>query len=193
MRSMKNVAVFTEDGAFALFFRPHPGGFDSSRVPTAGNLPSKAKKVLMPGGQPGGALGAAGIDWCINVIPLIKISRNFSSHPFCKESRYSRTLNRGPEGVRNNESWLFITNIPCQSIGPSLYRGFTVKCWLIMSSILICHLVYLEISRSVFTHLYYTVLTYGLSHDSLSHCFVDKKHNNDKFAISSHFSKKRSK
>ena len=30
MRSMKNVAVLTEDGAFALFFRPHPGGFDSS-------------------------------------------------------------------------------------------------------------------------------------------------------------------
>ena len=28
----------------ALFFRPHPGGFDSSRVPTPGNLPSKAKK-----------------------------------------------------------------------------------------------------------------------------------------------------
>ena len=27
----KNVAVLTEDGAFALFFRPHPGGFDSSR------------------------------------------------------------------------------------------------------------------------------------------------------------------
>ena len=34
---MKNVAVLTEDGAFALFFRPHPGGFDSSRVPIPGN------------------------------------------------------------------------------------------------------------------------------------------------------------
>ena len=44
---MKNVAVLTEVGAFALFFRPHPGGFDSSRVPTLGNLPSKAKKMLM--------------------------------------------------------------------------------------------------------------------------------------------------
>ena len=51
VRSMKNVAVLTEDGAFALFFRPHPGGFDSSRVPTPRNLPSKVKKVLMPGGQ----------------------------------------------------------------------------------------------------------------------------------------------
>ena len=62
---MKNVAALTEDGAFALFFRPHPGEFDSSRVPTPGNLPSKAKKKLKPGGQPGGVLGAGGIDWCI--------------------------------------------------------------------------------------------------------------------------------
>ena len=45
VRSMKNVAVLTEDGAFALFFRPHRGGFNSSRVPTPGNLPSKAKKM----------------------------------------------------------------------------------------------------------------------------------------------------
>ena len=44
VQSMKNVAVLTEDGAFALFFRPHPGGFDSLRVPTPGNLPSKTKK-----------------------------------------------------------------------------------------------------------------------------------------------------
>ena len=58
---MKNVAVLTEDGAFALFFRPHPRGFDSSRVPTPSNLPSKAKKkMLIPGGQ-----GADGIDRCI--------------------------------------------------------------------------------------------------------------------------------
>ena len=51
VRSIKNVALLTEDGAFALCFLPHPGGFASSRVPTPGNLPSKAKKVLMPGGQ----------------------------------------------------------------------------------------------------------------------------------------------
>ena len=59
VRSMKNFAVLTEDGVFALFFCHHPGGFDSSRVPTAGNLPSKAKKVLMPGGQPERELTAA--------------------------------------------------------------------------------------------------------------------------------------
>ena len=37
VRSMKNVAVLTADGAFELFFCPYPGGFDSSRVPTPGN------------------------------------------------------------------------------------------------------------------------------------------------------------
>ena len=62
--SMKKVAMLTEDGAFALFFRPQPRAFDSSRVPTPGNLPSKANKMIMPGGQPGGGggLGAAGIE-----------------------------------------------------------------------------------------------------------------------------------
>ena len=60
--------MVTEDVAFALFFRPRPGRFDSSRVLNPGNLPSKAKKVLMPGDQPGveggggGGLGAGGID-----------------------------------------------------------------------------------------------------------------------------------
>ena len=54
---MKNVAVLTEDGAFALFFRPHREGFDSSN-PTPGNLPPKAKKMLMPGNQPGGGVEA---------------------------------------------------------------------------------------------------------------------------------------
>ena len=56
----ENVAALTEAG-----HRPHPGGFDSSRVPIPGNLPSKAKKVLMPGGHQ--QLGAAEIDWCITV------------------------------------------------------------------------------------------------------------------------------
>ena len=54
-QAMKNVAVMTEDGAFALFFHPHPGGFDSSRAPIPRNLPFKAKKMLTPGDQPGGS------------------------------------------------------------------------------------------------------------------------------------------
>ena len=67
---MKNVAVLTEDGAFALFFRPHPGGVDSSRVLTPGNLPSKAKKMLMPGGQPGGGAGRRW-NWLMHYISVI--------------------------------------------------------------------------------------------------------------------------
>ena len=61
VRSMKNVAVLTEDGAFAVFFRPHPGGFDSSRAPTPGNLPSKAKNANARGSARGGK--GAGRRW----------------------------------------------------------------------------------------------------------------------------------
>ena len=64
MRAVKNVAVLTEDGAFVLFFRPHPGGFDSSRAPTPGNLPS--------GGQPRGGRGWgwAQVELTDAVVPL---------------------------------------------------------------------------------------------------------------------------
>ena len=51
------------DGVFALFFRPHPGEIDSSRVPTPGKLPSKAKKVLSVGGWPGKREGGGGVCW----------------------------------------------------------------------------------------------------------------------------------
>ena len=54
VRSMKSNAGLSEDGAFALFFRPHPRGFDCSRVPIPGNFPSKPKRMLMPWGQPEG-------------------------------------------------------------------------------------------------------------------------------------------
>ena len=48
-------------GICPLFSSPPRGGFDSSRVPIPGNLPSKAKKMLMHGGQPGrGGGGVAG-------------------------------------------------------------------------------------------------------------------------------------
>ena len=61
---MKNVAVLTEDGAFALFFCPQPGGFDSSRVTTSDNFPSKAKKNANARGSARGVggLGAGGTD-----------------------------------------------------------------------------------------------------------------------------------
>ena len=51
------------------FFRLHPGGFDSSKVPTPGNLTCNEKKRAGAGGGPGGGgggggcwLGAGGID-----------------------------------------------------------------------------------------------------------------------------------
>ena len=69
----ENVAVFTEDGAFALFFRPrgiwqlkspHPREF-AIQGKTNANARGSAREK---GG--GGALGAAGIDWCITVSAL---------------------------------------------------------------------------------------------------------------------------
>ena len=72
---------------FALFFRPHPGGFDSSRVLTPGNLPSKAKKMLMPAAQPGGRGGGAGRRWMhkrlikefLNLRYLLNFAEQYSS------------------------------------------------------------------------------------------------------------------
>ena len=67
VQSMKNVAVLTEDGAFALFFHPHPRGFDSSRVPTHGNLPSKAKKMLIGWGR----RGWVPVDWLMHKLEIV--------------------------------------------------------------------------------------------------------------------------
>ena len=58
---MKNVAVLREDEAFALFFRPHPWGFGSSRVPTPGIYHPREKNATARGSAQGGG-GAAGID-----------------------------------------------------------------------------------------------------------------------------------
>ena len=59
-----NKKCCTVDGGRSIcpLFSSQHGGFASSRVATPGNLPSKAKKMLIPGGQPGGGLGAGGID-----------------------------------------------------------------------------------------------------------------------------------
>ena len=60
---MKNVAVLTENGALALFLSPHPGVFDSSRVPTPGNLQFKAKKKnAYAQDQPEGGGGGGGAE-----------------------------------------------------------------------------------------------------------------------------------
>ena len=68
---MKNVAVLLEDGAFALFFRPHPGEFDSSKVPTPQEFAIQGKKnanalcvcvCVCRGGGGGGRVGS-GHSW----------------------------------------------------------------------------------------------------------------------------------
>ena len=68
VRSMKNVAVLTEDGVFALFFRPHTGGFDSSRLesPHPREFAIQGQKNANARGSArrgvGGGLGGGGID-----------------------------------------------------------------------------------------------------------------------------------
>ena len=54
---MKNVAVLTEDGAFALFFVPTRGIWQL-KSPHPREFATKAKKMPMPGGQPGGGAWA---------------------------------------------------------------------------------------------------------------------------------------
>ena len=46
-----NEKCWRRTGPLPLFFCPHPGGLDNSRVPTPGNLPSKARTMLMPEGN----------------------------------------------------------------------------------------------------------------------------------------------
>lgn len=51
-------------GAFALFLSSHPGAFRQLKCPLPGEFAHffLKKKVLMPGGWPGG-MDTAGIDW----------------------------------------------------------------------------------------------------------------------------------
>ena len=73
---MKNVAVLTDDGAFALFFRPPPRGIWQLKSPHPQEFAIQGKKnMLMPGAHqiwwaPANARRqqAAGIDWCINIL-----------------------------------------------------------------------------------------------------------------------------
>ena len=49
-------------------FSSSPQGIDSARVSTPQNLPSKAKQMLMPGGQPGGGGGRQGMGWGVDCL-----------------------------------------------------------------------------------------------------------------------------
>ena len=58
VRSMKNVAVLTEDGAFALFFRPHPLGIGQLKSPQPLEFAIQGKKnvIARGGGRRGGLM-----------------------------------------------------------------------------------------------------------------------------------------
>ena len=56
---MKNVAVLTEDRAFALFFRPHPRDLTDQESPPPGICHLRPKNVNTRG-QPGGGGGGGG-------------------------------------------------------------------------------------------------------------------------------------
>ena len=60
VQSMKNVTLLKEEGAVALFFRPHPGVFDSSRVPTPGEFAIQGQKNA---NAQGSARGGSGRSW----------------------------------------------------------------------------------------------------------------------------------
>ena len=88
VRSMKNVAVLTEDGTFALFFRPHPGEFDSSRVPTPRICHPRQKKMLMPrGSAPVEGAGGGGArrrwNWLMHKKRIWMCSSRGQSHLNC--------------------------------------------------------------------------------------------------------------
>ena len=59
---MKNVAVLTEDGAFALFFRPLPVKFDTSRVSTPREFAIQGKKNAYARDSGGGGGGEAWVE-----------------------------------------------------------------------------------------------------------------------------------
>ena len=60
----KCCSVYGGRGICPLFSFP-PRGIWRFKSPHPREFAIQGQKMLMPGGQPGGALGAAGIDWCI--------------------------------------------------------------------------------------------------------------------------------
>ena len=61
VRSMKNVELLTEDGAFALFFRPHLGDLTAQESPPPGICHPRQKKNANARGSAGG--GGVGRRW----------------------------------------------------------------------------------------------------------------------------------
>ena len=58
VRSIKNVAVLTEDEAFALFFRPHPGNLTAQESPPPGICHPRQKNANTRAREGGGGGGS---------------------------------------------------------------------------------------------------------------------------------------
>ena len=79
-------------------FSSSPRGIWQLKSPHPGNLPYKAKKMLMPGGHPGaGALGAAGIYWCIKLKQSFPIE---SKRPFTFRPKFKGAFDWPYSGIR---------------------------------------------------------------------------------------------
>ena len=106
VRSIKNVALLTEDGAFALFFRPHPR-----------ELAIHGKKNANSRGSArgGGGLGAGGIDWYISsfyntwagkskdACLCSRVAERFCGkgvYPWWYSDKQNKTKKKNKEGVR---------------------------------------------------------------------------------------------
>ena len=93
LRSMKNVSCRVDGGwgICPLFSSPPRGIWQS---PHRREFAIQGKKMLMPGGQPGGegrgggGLGVAGIDWCINHDDTHSLVLRMST-TVCKFERFS--------------------------------------------------------------------------------------------------------
>ena len=124
VQSMKSAAVLIEDGAFALFFCPCHGEFDSSSALAPRNLPCKAKKKA---NYSEGGMGAPGIDWFIS--SLIQWNLEITNLYIIK-SLVLQIIFFTPVTVKYMEKSLDIMeplyNKFCQFLGPSLYWGPTV-------------------------------------------------------------------
>ena len=89
---MKNVSVLKEDAAFAVFFRPTLGDLTAQKSPPPEFAIQGKKKMLMPGGQPGGG----GDGWAQVELTDAYITSKHTNKTGCYNScahKYSGKLN----------------------------------------------------------------------------------------------------
>ena len=107
VRSMKNVAVLTENRAFALIhFSFPPRGIWQLKSPHPREFAIQGQKMLMPGGQPGGGgLGAAWIDViCQKRVPVFHQGFQTPRNRF-RETDFCFEVSGTPDETRSTSFW----------------------------------------------------------------------------------------